>query len=192
MQFFNSTDVAKKFGAISQIVRSEPVCVQSHGRPQMAMLSPAEYERLRHQDRGSIRPTGCRRACVQPSPQRDPRPRRPATTTKPPDAWPTSRSRSLGLVIRYAYLWKCEADRDQIEGQKHRPCVVVLCVEEVDGEKVVTVAPITHSSPDQRDQAIAQTPAKRRRLGLDLDEEKNWIMATEVNSFYFDNSARIR
>ncbi|MDR3417151.1 MAG: hypothetical protein P4L83_13285 [Nevskia sp.] len=88
-----------------------------------------------------------------------------------------------GLVIRYAYLWKREADRGQIEGQKHRPCVVVLCVEEVDGEKIVTVAPITHSPPPNPEQAIAMTPATRRRLGL--DEEKNWIMATEVNSFYW-------
>lgn len=88
-----------------------------------------------------------------------------------------------GLVIRYAYLWKREADRGQVEGQKHRPCVVVLCVEEVEGEKVVTVAPITHSPPPDPDQAIALTPATRRRLGL--DEEKNWIMATEVNSFFW-------
>ena len=88
-----------------------------------------------------------------------------------------------GLVIRYAYLWKPEADRGQIEGQKHRPCVVVLCVEEVDGEKIVTVAPITHSPPSDPDRAIALTPATRRRLGL--DEEKNWIMATEVNSFFW-------
>lgn len=51
MQVFKSTEVAKRFGAIQQIVQSEPVCVQSHGRPQMVMLSPAEYERLRRQDR---------------------------------------------------------------------------------------------------------------------------------------------
>ncbi len=51
MQFINSSDAAKKFGAIAQLVQSEPVCVQSHGRPQMVMLSPAEYERLRRQDR---------------------------------------------------------------------------------------------------------------------------------------------
>jgi PHD/YefM family antitoxin component YafN of YafNO toxin-antitoxin module len=51
MQTFKSSEVAKKFGAIAQIVQSEPVCVQSHGRPQMVMLSPAEYERLRRQDR---------------------------------------------------------------------------------------------------------------------------------------------
>lgn len=88
-----------------------------------------------------------------------------------------------GLVIRYAYLWKREADRGQVQGQKDRPCVVVLCVEEIDGEKVVTVAPVTHSPPSDPSQAIELTPATRRRLGLDT--EKNWIMATEVNSFYW-------
>ena len=51
MQVFKSTEVAKRFGAIQQIVQTEPVCVQSHGRPQMVMLSPTEYERLRRQDR---------------------------------------------------------------------------------------------------------------------------------------------
>ena len=51
MRFFNSTEAAKNLGAISQIVESEPVCIQSHGRPQIVMLSPGEYERLRRQDR---------------------------------------------------------------------------------------------------------------------------------------------
>lgn len=88
-----------------------------------------------------------------------------------------------GLVIRYSYLWKREADRGQVHGQKDRPCVVVLCVDEIDGEKVVTVAPVTHSKPSDPAQAIELTPATRRRLGLDA--EKNWIMATEVNSFYW-------
>jgi PHD/YefM family antitoxin component YafN of YafNO toxin-antitoxin module len=51
MQFINSTDAAKRFGAMAQLVQSEPVCVQAHGRPQIVMLSPTEYERLRRQDR---------------------------------------------------------------------------------------------------------------------------------------------
>lgn len=88
-----------------------------------------------------------------------------------------------GLVLRYTYLWKREADRGKTEGQKHRPCVVVLCVEEIDGEQIVTVAPITHTPPENPDRAIELTPSTRRRLGL--DEEKNWIVATEVNSFYW-------
>ena len=51
MKVFKSTEVAKRFGATQQIVQTEPVCGQSHGRPQMVMVSPAEYERLRRQDR---------------------------------------------------------------------------------------------------------------------------------------------
>ena len=86
-----------------------------------------------------------------------------------------------GLVIRYSYLWKREADLGQLEGQKDRPCVVVLCVEEVDGQRVVTVAPITHAAPQDPVRAIELTANTRRRLGL--DGEKNWIMATELNSF---------
>ena len=35
---------------------------------------------------------------------------------------------SPGLVIRYAYLWKREADRRRTEGTKDRPGVVVLSV----------------------------------------------------------------
>jgi hypothetical protein len=60
---------------------------------------------------------------------------------------------------------------------------VVICVEDVDGEKVVTVAPITHTKPDDLVLAIELTPATRRRLGLDA--QKNWIMATEVNTFFW-------
>jgi hypothetical protein len=88
-----------------------------------------------------------------------------------------------GLVIRYAYLWKREADQGQIEGQKDRPCVVVVCIEEVDGEKVVTVAPITRTRPDDPNLAVELTEPTRRRLGL--GKARNWIMATELNSFYW-------
>ena len=75
MQFFNSSDVAKKFGSIAQIVQTEPVCVQTYGRPQLVMLSPAEYERLRRQDRRVYStdrlPASLRQAiaAARPSPQ---------------------------------------------------------------------------------------------------------------------------
>jgi hypothetical protein len=88
-----------------------------------------------------------------------------------------------GLVIRYAYLWLREAESGQIEGQKHRPCAIVVAVEKSEGELVVTVAPITRRKPAKPDGAIALTTATRRRLGL--GEQSNWIMATEVNSFYW-------
>ncbi|MGQ0529052.1 MAG: hypothetical protein ACT4PG_04380 [Panacagrimonas sp.] len=87
------------------------------------------------------------------------------------------------MVIRYSYLCKREADNGRIEGQKHRTCVVVVCVEDVDGEKVVTVAPITLTKPGDPAASIELTPATRRRLGLDA--QKNWIMASEVNTFFW-------
>jgi PemK-like, MazF-like toxin of type II toxin-antitoxin system len=86
-----------------------------------------------------------------------------------------------GLVIRYAYLWKRAADAGQIEGQKHRPCAIVVAVAQEEGESVVTVAPITHRRPDDSEMAIKLSAATRRRLGLGI--QASWIMATEVNSF---------
>jgi hypothetical protein len=88
-----------------------------------------------------------------------------------------------GLVIRYAYLWKREADAGQIEGRKHRPCAIVVAVVREEGESVVTVAPITRRRPDDPATAIELSAATRRRLGL--GNQANWIMATEVNSFYW-------
>ena len=88
-----------------------------------------------------------------------------------------------GLVVRYSYLWKREADAGQIEGQKHRPCAIVVAVVQEQGEWVVTVAPITRQRPKNPDQAIALSAATRRRLGL--GNQPNWIIATEVNSFYW-------
>ena len=86
-----------------------------------------------------------------------------------------------GLVIRYSYLWKRESERGQVEGQKHRPCAIVVCVEPSEGEQIVTVAPITRKRPANPAQAIELTAATRRRLGL--GSQPNWIMITEVNSF---------
>jgi hypothetical protein len=88
-----------------------------------------------------------------------------------------------GLVIRYGCLWKREADAGQIEGRKYRPCAIVVCVEEDQGEQIVTVAPITRRHPADPHHAVELTAATRRRLGL--GEQPNWIMATEVNSFYW-------
>ena len=86
-----------------------------------------------------------------------------------------------GLVIRYAYLWQREAARGQEEGRKDRPCVIVLAVEEVAGQMLVTVAPVTHRAPDDAAIAIEMPAATKRRLGL--DDAASWIIANEVNRF---------
>lgn len=66
-----------------------------------------------------------------------------------------------GQVIRYAYLWKVEALRGQEEGVKDRPCAVVLVAKNENDEKIVTVLPITHSTPINPSLAIAQEYSSR-------------------------------
>ena len=51
-----------------------------------------------------------------------------------------------GLLIRYAYLWKCEHDEGREEGSKDRACAIVVSVIDDEGEQEVMGLPITHSA----------------------------------------------
>jgi hypothetical protein len=88
-----------------------------------------------------------------------------------------------GLVIRHAFLWSHEVARGQREASKSRPCAIVIAAVQDDrGAIRVTVAPITHSPPDD-ETACVELPAKvSRELGL--DDERQWLRFDELN--YFD------
>jgi mRNA-degrading endonuclease toxin of MazEF toxin-antitoxin module len=86
-----------------------------------------------------------------------------------------------GLVISYAYLWRHDHRRGSQEGSRERPCAIVLATEDEADAVVVTVAPITHSSPADVALAVALPAKAKRHLGL--DDERSWIMADEVNRF---------
>ncbi len=87
----------------------------------------------------------------------------------------------VGLVIRYAYLWKREFDAGRDEGSKDRPCAIVMAVRDEDGERQVWVLPITHSPPANPADAIEIPTATKNRLGL--DSERSWVVITEANEF---------
>lgn len=87
-----------------------------------------------------------------------------------------------GLVVRYSYLWHSEAQRGQEEGVKERPCAIVIAVKRAkDGKHRVMVAPITHTLPEKKGNAVEVPPAIGRALGF--DHAKSWIVTTEVNVF---------
>jgi hypothetical protein len=88
-----------------------------------------------------------------------------------------------GLVIRYAYLWRDEQRRGLEEGQKDRPCAIVLAVARAEGSQRVVVAAITHSPPHAGTAAIRLPPQTAKRLGL--DDEPQWIVTHEINVFTF-------
>jgi len=82
-----------------------------------------------------------------------------------------------GLVIRYSYVWHRESMAGREEGQKDRPCAVVLTSK--NGR--VAVAPITHTQPTP-DTLSLELPAHiSRQAGL--DDARSWIVTGEVNVF---------
>ena len=86
-----------------------------------------------------------------------------------------------GLVISYSYLWLSEHNRGREEGVKNRPCVIVLAIQEIGGQTIVTVAPVTHSVPLRPEDAIEIPLATKQRLGL--DDDRSWVVVNEVNRF---------
>jgi hypothetical protein len=84
-----------------------------------------------------------------------------------------------GLVVRYAYLWADEAAQGHEEGRKDRPAAVILVLPVGDDDEVV-VAPITHH-PSATAVTIEIPRATARRLGL--DNERQWIVVSDLNRF---------
>lgn len=86
-----------------------------------------------------------------------------------------------GLVIRYSYLWLEEHRGGREEGVKDRPCAIILVTQDDEGEKLVTVLPVTHAPPRDPRLAMEIPAATKARLGL--DGERSWVVLTEANRF---------
>jgi hypothetical protein len=87
-----------------------------------------------------------------------------------------------GLVINYAYLWHRQHEEGAEEGAKDRPSVIVLAARRASGgAMVVTVLPITHSTPDDPHMAVEIPRAVKRHIGLDAD--RSWVIVAEGNEF---------
>lgn len=87
-----------------------------------------------------------------------------------------------GLVIRYSFLWRQEAEQGREEGVKDRPCAIVAAVaRQDDGRYRVAVVPITHTPPKNPRDAIEIPPQIAKALGLDW--ARSWIVTGETNKF---------
>ena len=87
----------------------------------------------------------------------------------------------IGLVIRHAYLWWAEARQAREEGSKDRPCVIVHLRVNEHQELETYICPVTHTPPEVLEKAIEIPAATKKRLRL--DDERSWIITTEVNRF---------
>jgi hypothetical protein len=83
----------------------------------------------------------------------------------------------VGLVIRYGYLWRREADRRQRQS-KDRPACIVAAVVGTE-ETTIVLLPITRSPP-RSDSGAIELPAKVK-AHLGLDPEPSWVIVSECN-----------
>ncbi|MBL8669205.1 MAG: hypothetical protein JNK11_01015 [Alphaproteobacteria bacterium] len=86
-----------------------------------------------------------------------------------------------GLLIRYAYLWRREADAGREEASKDRPCAVVLATPVEPGAFRTVVLPVTHAQPADSAGAVEIPAGTKRRLGMDAG--RSWILLSEANIF---------
>ncbi|WP_043643063.1 type II toxin-antitoxin system PemK/MazF family toxin [Caenispirillum salinarum] len=86
-----------------------------------------------------------------------------------------------GLVICYEFLWSHEHEDGATQGEKRRPCVIVLAIAERAGGTQVTVAPVTHRQPDAAAHGVEIPRRVKDHLGL--DQQRSWIIATDLNEF---------
>jgi mRNA-degrading endonuclease toxin of MazEF toxin-antitoxin module len=90
-------------------------------------------------------------------------------------------------MIRYAYLWRHQKLREQEEGTKDRPCLIVMAVRREGSTTMVTVAPITRRPPTFDKLAIEVPQPVKRRLGLD-EKIRSWIVTNDLNVFAWPGS----
>jgi hypothetical protein len=86
-----------------------------------------------------------------------------------------------GLIIAYAYLWRDQQASGTKEGRKTRPCAIILATVDDDGDRLVYVAPVTHSRPSDDADAVELPSRVKRHLGL--DGAPSWIITSELNRF---------
>jgi len=85
-----------------------------------------------------------------------------------------------GLVVRYNYLWYEDQMKGLSDGDKDRPCAIIIA-SKTTGK--VTVVPITHSYPEPGEQHLSiEVPSDVARA-IGLDDAVNYVRLGEVNRF---------
>ena len=106
-----------------------------------------------------------------------------ASVTLSPVTWPIPEP---GLDIRYSYLWEREAHEGRDEGDKAKPCAIIVVISREESSPVVRVLPTTQSPPADPMDALEIPPLTKRRLGL--DEGQSWIILSKANDFIWPGS----
>ncbi len=86
---------------------------------------------------------------------------------------------TVGLIVRYEYLWSRRAARHPTADKDHPACVVLTYRVADRAEDFVIYLPLSHSPPGEDDEGIEIPDAVKARAGLDAGRQ--WILVSECN-----------
>jgi hypothetical protein len=90
-----------------------------------------------------------------------------------------------GLVVRYNYLWRKDDAKGLSEGDKDRPCAIILASRKTGS---VTLVPITHSPPEHGEEHLSIEIPVEICKQIGLDDAGNYIRLGETNRFVWPSS----
>lgn len=92
-----------------------------------------------------------------------------------------------GDIFSYPYLWHWQDGKGETEGRKSRPSCLAIATQNIHGETVLFIVPITSKQPEP-DRAGIRVPAlEARRAKLDTNTPL-WVMVDEVNADIWERS----
>ncbi|MCL6682887.1 type II toxin-antitoxin system PemK/MazF family toxin [Sphingomonas alba] len=91
-----------------------------------------------------------------------------------------------GQVVRFEYLWASEAAEGYAEGEKRRPCAIIVTIAAKDDKPLRTMlCAITHSQPRPPQEGVELSADAKKAAGL--DDEPSWVLTSEVNTVNWDS-----
>lgn len=86
---------------------------------------------------------------------------------------------SLGLVVRYEYIWHRHAEDGADTAEKVRPACVAFTYDDPEHGPSVMLLPISHFPPSG-DQVAVEIPYNVKE-NLGLDNDRSWVYLSECN-----------
>ncbi|HEY0417960.1 MAG TPA: hypothetical protein VGC80_00425, partial [Acetobacteraceae bacterium] len=86
---------------------------------------------------------------------------------------------TVGLVVRYEYLWHRRSLIVETADKDHPACIVAMFRQKGRAEDFVIYLPISHTPPSGEEEGIELPDGVKTKAGL--DGRRQWVLVSECN-----------